>query len=169
MCVLGAGISRAANPVSTPHPGAVRQVPPAGIGSGAVAGTTRTRPAMTMAAKPPRLISHRDPRAESASVATTVGERSRFSDGFGVADVGRRGGNRPATVQHVEAERNEQSGSIRGAAEDDSAAAHPWRSAMPSRIHGQLLMASSQMPVRLGPVTGCRGLAAGRRQRVSSS
>jgi hypothetical protein len=69
-------------------------------------------------------------------LATAVGEGSRISSGFDGVDLGRRAGNRPATVQQVEAERNEQSGSNRGAAEDDWAAAHPPSSAMPSSATG---------------------------------
>ena len=76
------------------------------------------------------------PQVESALLATVVGAGSRISSGFEGVDFGRRAGNRPATVQQVEAERNEQSGSSRGAAEDDWAAAHPPSSAMPSRASG---------------------------------
>jgi hypothetical protein len=73
-----------------------------------------------------------DARAESASLASTAGAKVRISSGFGVVALGDRGGNRPATGQHVEAERNEQSGSARctvEAVEEDRAAAHPQSSA----------------------------------------
>jgi hypothetical protein len=69
---------------------------------------------------------YRLPRVESAVLATVVGGRSRIRSGFGAADLRSGAGNRPATVQHVEGERNEQSGSRRGAAGDEWAvAAHP--------------------------------------------
>jgi hypothetical protein len=76
-----------------------------------------------------------------------------MSSGFGAAALARRGGNRPATVQHVEAERNEQSGAGRCAAveavEEDWAAAHPQSSARLSNaggltIIGMALSAPSQ-------------------------
>jgi hypothetical protein len=62
-----------------------------------------------------------------------------MSSDFGVAALAGRGGNRPATGQHVEAERNEQSGSARctvEAEEEDWAAAHPQSSAKLSNAGG---------------------------------
>jgi hypothetical protein len=62
-----------------------------------------------------------------------------MSSGFGAAALAGRGGNRAATVQHVEAERNEQSGSGRCAVEtveEDWAAAHPQSSAKLSNAGG---------------------------------
>jgi hypothetical protein len=82
------------------------------------------------------LISHLDLRAESASLASTAGARFRISSGFGVAESGRWGGNRPATVQHVDAERNEQSGPDRCVSEEDWATAHPQRKVMLSSAGG---------------------------------
>ena len=73
---------------------------------------------------------HLNARAESASLATIVGAGSWTPSGFGDAARGRCGGYRPAIVQQVEGERNEQSGSGRGVVEADWAAAHPESSAM---------------------------------------
>jgi hypothetical protein len=61
---------------------------------------------------------------ESASLARTVGERSSMSSCSGGTDV-EGGGNRPPTVQHVAAERKEQSGAGGTAVDEDRAAAHP--------------------------------------------
>jgi hypothetical protein len=90
-----------------------------------------------------------DPPPESASLASTVGARVRISSGFGIAALGGRG-DRRATVQHVEAERNEQSGAGRCAVvavEEDWAAAHPQSSAKlsnPGDIIDMALSAPSQ-------------------------
>jgi hypothetical protein len=92
-------------------------------------------------------------------LATVMGEGPRISSGFGATDLGSREGYRPATVQQVDAERNEQSGASRGAAVDDwVAAAHPWRHPMPSstRRVGIIRMALSSFPRVLDATWGAR-------------
>ncbi len=86
-------------------------------------------------AHPPRLAATGTIRTLSAPPASTGGNDFGTSLGSGPPVWGRRGGNRPPTVQHVVAERNEQSGSTFGVVEEERVAAtHPQSSSMPGIV-----------------------------------
>ena len=105
----------------------------AGIGAGppSSSGTSRRHRLKTVIV-PPASVSYRD-AAVSAPLARIVGGCSRSS--FGTESRPGRGGigKRPATVQQVVEERNEQSGSRSGATEEDwRGALHPHSRTIPN-------------------------------------
>lgn len=95
----------------------------------------RPRPLHEPTAHPPGLAGTGTIRALSPRLASTGGGDFGTSLGSGPPASGRCGGNRPASVQHVVAERNEQSGSTPGVVEEDRVAAtHPQSSSMPGIV-----------------------------------